>query len=99
LRHGTPRIRKIVSASTSSATLRVFENGALKTGTPFCCAALRSTWFVPMQKHPTPTSRAASSNTAAVSCVAERMPINAAFLTAASSCFSGSDFGWYSMSP
>ena len=32
---GTPRISRIASASTSSATLRVLENGALKTGTPF----------------------------------------------------------------
>ena len=58
-----PRISMIVSASTSSATLRVFENGALKTGMPRSCAAFRSTWLVPMQKQPTPTSFGALSKT------------------------------------
>ena len=39
-----------------SATLRVFEKGALKTGTPRRFAPARSTWFVPMQKQPTERS-------------------------------------------
>ena len=33
-RSGMPRMSKMISASTSSATLRVLENGALKTGMP-----------------------------------------------------------------
>src|SRR3569623_1185950 len=79
LRHGMPRIRKMVSASTSSATLRVLENGALYSGSPFCCAAARSTWLVPMQKQPSPTSFSAALNPSAVIWVAERIPMNAAF--------------------
>ena len=47
----------MISASTSSATLRVLENGALNTGMPRSSAAARSTWLVPMQKQPTPVSR------------------------------------------
>ena len=40
---GTPRNNRIASATTSSATLRVLENGALNTGTPRRMAASRST--------------------------------------------------------
>ena len=43
----------MISAITSSTTLRVLENGALKTATPRSAAAARSTWLVPMQKQPT----------------------------------------------
>jgi len=45
---GIPRMRKIHSAITSSATERVFENGALKTGIPCSFAEFKSTWFVPI---------------------------------------------------
>ena len=64
----------MVSASTSSATLRVFENGALKTGMPRCCAASRSTWLVPMQKQPDAGQPRRALEDSAVNCVAERMP-------------------------
>jgi hypothetical protein len=64
----------MASASTSSATLRVLENGALKTGTPARVAAARSTWLVPMQKQPTAISRRAAARAAASSWVRERMP-------------------------
>src|SRR3546814_5432151 len=47
------RSSRIASANTSSATERVFEYGALNTGVPWDIALSRSTWFVPMQKHPT----------------------------------------------
>jgi hypothetical protein len=51
-----PRRSRTISARTSSATLRVLEKGALKTGMPRLRAHSRSTWLVPMQKHPTPIS-------------------------------------------
>ncbi|MNG22080.1 hypothetical protein D3C84_1065280 [compost metagenome] len=53
---GMPRSNRIASASTSSATERVLEYGALNTAMPRSRAASRSTWLVPMQKHPTATS-------------------------------------------
>lgn len=37
---------------TSSATERELEKGELNTAIPALPAARRSTWFVPMQKHP-----------------------------------------------
>ena len=88
----------MTSANTSSATLRVFENGALNTGIPRSCAQSRSTWFVPMQKQPTPISRGAASNTAAVSSVADRIPTKYVSRTASRNCGSGIDLGWYSIS-
>ena len=93
LRSGIPRISMMISASTSSATLRVFENGALKTGMPRSCAASRSTWLVPMQKHPMPVSRGAFSITRAVNFVAERIPIKYASRTASIRSASASDLG------
>ncbi|MNL68465.1 hypothetical protein D3C87_1931890 [compost metagenome] len=53
---GIPRSNRIASASTSSATERVLEYGALNTAIPRSRAAFRSTWLVPMQKQPTATS-------------------------------------------
>ena len=53
---GMPRISMMISASTSSATLRVLENGALNTGTPRLAAASKAIWLVPMQNAPTATS-------------------------------------------
>ena len=50
------RASMTISAMTISATLRVLENGALKTGTPRFLARSSSTWLVPMQKQPRPTS-------------------------------------------
>src|SRR3990167_7600381 len=54
---GMPRISRMASASTSSATERVLENGALNTAMPRSRAAARSTWLVPMQKQPTAARR------------------------------------------
>ena len=45
----------MISAMTSSTTLRVLEYGALKTAMPRSAAASRSTWLVPMQKQPIAT--------------------------------------------
>ena len=74
-----PRISRIVSAITSSATLRVFENGALNTGIPRSAAASRSTWSVPMQKQPIAISRRPPDSTSAVSLVRDRIPTMCAF--------------------
>ena len=87
----------MASASTSSATLRVLENGALNTGTPRAWAASRSTWFVPMQKHPTPATRLDCSKNRAVSSVPERMPTKYASAAAASSSDPGNALGYCSM--
>ena len=51
----------MISPITSSATLRVLEKGALKTGIAWRSAASRSTWSVPMQKQPTAISRSAGT--------------------------------------
>ena len=71
---GIPRSRKMISASTSSATERVLENGALKTGMPRIMAASRSIWLVPMQKAPMAISCGAAAMASAVRRVRERMP-------------------------
>ena len=64
----------MISARASSTTLRVLENGALKTTVPACAAASRSIWLVPMQKAPMTLSSGRASSTARVTCVLERMP-------------------------
>ena len=64
----------MISARTSSATLRVLENGALNTGMPLRRAAPRSTWLVPTEKQPTAIRLSADETTSSVSCVRERMP-------------------------
>jgi hypothetical protein len=69
-----PRISMIISPRTSSATLRVLEKGALKTGMPRWAAGASSTWSVPMQKQPMAISRSAASSTRRVTRVRERMP-------------------------
>ena len=46
----------MISEMTSSATDRELENGELKTEIPFLAAWVRSTWLVPIQKHPITTS-------------------------------------------
>ena len=43
----------MISASASSTTLRVLENGALNTAMPRLLAAARSIWLTPMQNAPT----------------------------------------------
>ena len=68
------RISMTISAMVSSATERVLENGALKTGMPMVRQAARSTWLVPTEKQPTATSALTPSTTSAVSWVRERMP-------------------------
>ena len=67
-------ISATISAGAISTTLRVLENGALKTATPCSDAAGRSIWFVPMQKAPTASSRGAAASTFAVTRVVERIP-------------------------
>jgi hypothetical protein len=57
-----------------SATERVFENGALNTGTPRVFASRSATWLVPMQKQPTASRRRASASAAGVTRVFDRMP-------------------------
>src|SRR3954463_4203258 len=68
------RVSAMSSASASSTTLRVFENGALKTATPRSAAPDRSIWFVPMPKPPTARRSGAASSTLSGTCVPERMP-------------------------
>ena len=82
-----------ISASTSSATLRVLENGALNTGTPRRIASPRSIWFVPMQNAPIAVSLVARASTAASSCVRERMPTKWASAMAAARASPSSAFG------
>ena len=69
-----PRISMMIWPSTSSATLRVLENGALKTGIARRRASAKATWSVPMQKQPTAIRRLAASSTRGVTLVRERMP-------------------------
>src|SRR3954447_21599543 len=64
----------MISAITSSTTLRVLEYGALNTATPRSAAPTRSTWLVPMQKHPIASRSVACSRTRRVTVVFERMP-------------------------
>ena len=70
-----PRSSNKVSPNTNSATERVFEKGALNTGIPKDCAALISTWFVPIQKQPIATNFLAWLSTFSLRFVRERMPI------------------------
>jgi hypothetical protein len=46
----------MISEMTNSATDRELEKGELKTEIPFLAAWVRSTWLVPIQKHPMTTS-------------------------------------------
>ena len=75
----------MISAIVSSATLRVFENGALNTGMPMTRAASRSTWFVPTEKQPIAINERTPSIASTVSCVRERMPSMLTPLSAARS--------------
>ena len=68
------RISMTISAIVSSATERVLENGALKTGMPIARQAARSTWLVPTEKHPIATRDRMPSIASAVIWVRERMP-------------------------
>ncbi|MOA27619.1 hypothetical protein D3C78_1485060 [compost metagenome] len=78
----------MASPSTSSATERVLENGALNTGMPRCMAESRSTWLVPMQKQPT-TRRSGLDSKAASRCVRERIPATCAPRRASCICDGG----------
>ena len=71
---GSRRASAMISAMTSSTTLRVLEYGALKTAMPRSAAASRSTWLVPMQKQPIATRSSAASSTRGVTWVLERIP-------------------------
>ena len=64
----------MISAMASSTTLRVLENGALKTAVPCSVAVVRSIWLVPMQNAPIASRSGAASSTAWVTLVFERMP-------------------------
>ena len=52
----------MISAIASSTTLRVFENGALKTAMPRLGRGARSIWFVPMQNAPIASSPGAAEH-------------------------------------
>ncbi|GJD92812.1 hypothetical protein BHAOGJBA_6374 [Methylobacterium hispanicum] len=82
-----------ISPMTSSATERVLEKGALKTGMPRPRAAGRSTWLVPTEKQPTASSRSAAANAASSSWVRERMPRMCTPRSAACSASRSSAFG------
>ena len=58
-----PRISMMVCPSTSSATLRVLENGALKPARRRLRASSRATWSVPIQKQPMAISRSRGYST------------------------------------
>ena len=94
---GIPRSRNTISARTSSATERVFENGALKTGMPFRMAASRSIWLVPMQKAPMERSLGAAAITSSVSRVRDRMPTKWTSWIASLSSSPASAFLWRSI--
>ena len=69
------RVSAMISDSASSTTLRVLENGALKTATPRSAAVARSIWLVPMQKAPMASrSGRALEHRGAVTVVLERTP-------------------------
>jgi hypothetical protein len=65
----------MISAMTSSATLRELLKGELKTAMPWSAAYWRSTWLVPMQKQPMTMRFLASLRTRAESLVLERIPM------------------------
>src|SRR4051812_17174687 len=91
-RERSPRWRDSIttSASISSATERVFENGALNAGTPRRLAGPSAIWLVPMQNAPTAIMRLASASTAAVTWVLLRIPSTWASRTRWTSSASGS---------
>ena len=68
------RVSAMISASASSTTLRVLENGALNTAIPRRDAAARSIWLTPMQNAPIASRPGAASSTRSVTCVPDRMP-------------------------
>ena len=71
---GSLRASEMISAITSSTTLRVLENGALNTATPRCEAAARSIWLTPIQNAPTASRSGAAARARSVTFVRERMP-------------------------
>jgi len=75
----------MISATASSTTLRVLENGALNTATPRRDAVSRSIWLVPIQKAPTAVSPCAFSRTPAVTWVLDRMPSTSTSASASTS--------------
>ncbi len=87
----------MISARTSSATDRVFENGALNTGMPRIMAASRSIWLVPMQKAPIAISRGAAAMASAVRRVRDRMPTKWTSAMAACRSSPASAFLWRSI--
>lgn len=90
LASGTPRNSSSSSPITSSATERVFENGALNTGIPRFAAASRSTSFVPIQKQPIATSFSAALITSSVRWVRDRRPMKWASRMDSFNCSSSS---------
>lgn len=65
----------MISPITNSATERELENGELNTTIPFFAACTRSTWLVPIQKHPMTSKFFAASRTLAVSLVFDLIPM------------------------
>ena len=87
------RVIAMISATASSTTLRVLENGALNTAMPRRAAAARSIWFTPMQNAPTASRSGAAASTRSVTCVPDRMPSTCTPPIAAISSSSASAFG------
>ena len=71
---GRRRAIAMISASASSTTLRVLENGALNTATPRLIAAARSIWLTPIPKTPTAARSGAAARTRPVTCVVDLIP-------------------------
>ncbi len=92
------RISMMISAIVNSATERVLENGALKTGMPIVWQAARSTWLVPTEKQPIATTDLMPSMTSAVICVRERMPSRRMLPSASRSAVPSSAFARRSIS-
>ncbi len=90
---GSRRAIAMISASASSTTLRVLENGALNTATPRLLAAARSIWLTPMQNAPIATRPGAASRTRSVICVPDLMPSRFTSRTASTSSSSPSARG------
>src|SRR5690554_3013645 len=68
------RASAMISARAISTTDRVLEKGALNAATPWCAAAARSIWFVPMQYAPMASSSGALATTRSVTWVLDLMP-------------------------
>ena len=91
------RLNAMISLMTSSATLRELLNGLLNTAIPRFAAYSKSTWLVPMQKHPMQTKFEACLSTFAVNLVLERMPMHWTSLIFSINWSSGREVLWNSI--